>query len=192
MAHLTLSAALFAGCSSNPGAVIDNPTPIPAAAYPEAFDASAAVLRDAGFEVDRRDYRFGRVTTQPKGSPTALEIWKPDNTTTGQAISSTLGDLRRTVTVSFAPDPQHAAEWIAAAEQQPPPAYPLSVEVMLERMQVPQRRLNGSTRGTVFADLAEVPTELQNRGVNQSYWQPIGRDPHLEQRLLQDILSRLP
>ncbi len=175
-----LTAAIFAGCSTSASRdAIPTPPPLAAADYPAAFDASAAVLRDAGFGIDRRDFRFGKISTTPKGSPTILEAWKPDNTYADQALRSTLGDLRRTVTVSFTAPPDDADR------------YDLAVEVLVERLQIPARRMNGSTRGEVFADLAEVPEELQARGITGSYWQPIGRDVHLEQRLLQHILDRI-
>ena len=124
----------------------------------------------------------------PKGSPTLIEAWKPDNTYPDQALRSTLGDLRRTVAVSFTPnaDPAEASSTAATS----PTAYDLRVDVLVERLQVPQRRMNGNTRGQVFADLAEVPGELQARGITGQYWQPIGRDLHLEQRLLKEILER--
>ncbi|MEM9418674.1 MAG: hypothetical protein AAGA25_06395 [Planctomycetota bacterium] len=190
---LSLVVVVIAGCaSSNNAEVQDNPTALSVDDYPVAFQASADVLRDAGFSVDRRDFRFGKVSTKPKGSPTLIEAWKPDNTYADQSVRSTLGDLRRTVTVNFIPqnDEPHAdAESLPGAKRLVS-AYNLRVEVQVERFQIPQRRMNGSTNGVVFSDLAEVPEELQARGITQSYWEPIGRDIHLEQRLLQQILDR--
>lgn len=182
------------GCASSttPRTAVDPAASLPPSLYPQAFDAGAAVLRDAGFEVDRRDFRFGRITTKPKGSPTVLEFWKPDNRGADLALRSTLGDLRRTVTVHFTPEGVDAAEWIAAVRNnEVTPAYPLRVEVLLERLQVPARRMNGSTRSAVFADLAEVPAELRGRGITGQYWQPIGRDADLERRLQREVFDRL-
>lgn len=177
------------GCSSTAGPdTLTSPALITTTSYPIAFEASGAVLRDAGFGVDRQDYRFGKVSSKPKGSPTVIEAWKPDNTYPDQALRSTLGDLRRTVTVSFTPQ-QTAAE-AEPADGVIQNGYGIRVEVLVERLQVPERRMNGNTRGAVFADLAEVPEELQARGITGRYWQPIGRDVHLEQRLLRDILDR--
>ncbi|MBB6429795.1 hypothetical protein [Algisphaera agarilytica] len=188
---MSLTLGLAVGCAtSNDPAVQGNPAAITIADYPEAFQISAEVLRDAGFQVDRRDFRFGKVSTKPKGSPTLIEAWKPDNTYPDQSVRSTLGDLRRTVTVNFLPqnDAPHAD---AESAKRLVSTYDLRVEVLVERLQIPQRRMNGSTNGVVFADLAEVPEELQARGITQSYWEPIGRDVHLEQRLLQQILDRV-
>ncbi|MEM1107862.1 MAG: hypothetical protein AAGH99_04145 [Planctomycetota bacterium] len=166
-------------------------------AYPSAFAESQSVLRDLGFTIDRKDFRFGRVTSHPKGSPTVFEPWKADNTHADQAWASTLGDQRRTVVVSFTPEQDRETEVGGGKDRTEttpsgsPESYALSVEVLLERLQVPQRRMNGSAGGAVFADLAEVPEELQARGIVDQYWQPIGRDLHLEKRLLKQILARI-
>lgn len=185
------------GCATSTAPPPANPQPIDAAYYRATFDAGAEVLRDAGFRVDRRDFRFGVITSQPKGSPTVFEPWQPDNSDGDQAWQSTVGDLRRTVTLSFAPPRKPGPRNIetptssdAAAAGDPAAGYALRVEVLIERLQVPQRRLNGRTRGSVFADLSETPAELRRRGINGRYWQPIGRDVQLEARLLEKILAR--
>src|SRR5688572_16983036 len=53
-----------------------NPVEVDAAEYDRVFEASVDVLRDAGFRVNRRDYRFGDVVTYPDTSPTVFEPWK--------------------------------------------------------------------------------------------------------------------
>ena len=186
---LTLLAST--GCGSSPQQAIDGQR-IEASQYDRVFDASVGTLRDAGFDVDRRDHRFGRITSEPKGSPTVFEPWIGDNSTLDQTLSSTLGDLRRTVTVILEPSEGRSSAAAVADGEEPPAieAYALRVEVLLERQQVPERRLSGRTRGSVFADLDEVPQQLQQRGVEGSYWQPIGRDPQLESRLERRILDR--
>jgi hypothetical protein len=61
--------SVLGGCSSS--ATLENPQPVSAEAYRATFDASIDVLRDHGFVVGRQDYRFGRVTSQPRPSPVA-------------------------------------------------------------------------------------------------------------------------
>lgn len=139
------------------------------------------MLRDAGFQLNRQDFRFGRISSEPQGSPTVFEPWKSDNVRAEEAWLSTLGDLRRTVTISL--EPKETVELASA--------YGLRVEVVLERLQIPERRMDGRTQGSVFADLGEVPAELQDRGIRQRYWQPIGRDLALEQYLTQKILEQI-
>ena len=160
--------------------------------YDRAFAQSVAVLRDVGFVVDRQDHRFGQITTLPRPSPTIFEPWQPDHTYLDQAARATLGSLRRSARVSLAraTDPTDASTEAGPAAE-PPPGYALEVEVLIERLQVPTRRLSGTTRGSVFDDLDEIPAELQRRGVVGRYWQPVGRDVHLEARLRDRILRRL-
>lgn len=184
------------------------------AEYDRMYQASIDVLRDNGFRVDRRDYRFGRVTTEPIASPTAFEPWVNHNTTPTQTAQSTLDHLRRTVTVSLEPigseeiaaiedlgeSLEHEAEPMVTASPAPADAgsegpvesrpYRLRVEVLVENQQIPVRRLNGSVTGSRFSELAAVPSEWSSRNMPPVYWQPIGRDAHLEQRLARQIVER--
>lgn len=180
----TLAAVLLAvapaGCQR---AVVDtpNPQPIAADAYDRMYDASITVLRDHGFRVDRRDYRFGRITTHPLDSPTAVEPWRPQNTTASQAWQSTLDHLRRTASVFLEPPDDDA----------PDGHYLLRVEVLLERHAQPTRRLTGTGRRNVFSSLDSAPEEWRRRGIERRYWEPVGRDPHLEARLMRAINTRM-
>lgn len=166
------------GCN-RPRPEAQNPLTIDSLEYDRVYDAAIAALRDAGFRVDRQDYRFGRLTTFPQGSPTALEVWDPDNTTAAQAWQSTLVDLQRIARVFIDPLPGEE-----------PPAYDLRVEVILEQRQTPIRRMTGSISRNVFSSLEAVPTDWRQRGIDANYWQPVGRDTALEDRLLHDILHR--
>ena len=196
-AALLLAGTLSTGCASD-RAALDNPQPVAADAYPDVFARTVDVLRRQGFEIDRKDLRFGQITSLPKGSPTAFEPWIADNSTPGQAWQSTLGDLRRIVKISFEPAEATPVNSVVADEADDDSAssssaalgpYQVHVEVQLEQRQVTGRRLDGRTRGSVFADLAEPPQSLQDRGIDAQYWQPIGRDTPLEQRLLQAIFD---
>ena len=62
---------LIGGCAAKP-ATIDNPLSIKAAQYDDAYEAAKLVLREHGFDLDRQDYRFGRVSSQPLGAPSAV------------------------------------------------------------------------------------------------------------------------
>ena len=188
-----VAASLAVGCSPPPP--VPSPAPINPADYQTTFDAAARVLRDARFTVDRRDARFGQLTTEPKGSPTLFEPWVGDNVTTRQAAAATLGNLRRTVRVTLTPPPpgMHRQDISAVATTQPdhaatPPRYDLAVEVLLERYQSPARRMSGATKGAVFYNLDANPAELAARGITPAYWEPVGRDPDLEARLLRRIV----
>ena len=177
-------ALLVGGCTPPPP--VPTPAPVEPADYQSTFDAAARVLRDAGFAVDRRDARFGQITTMPKGSPTLLEPWVGDNVTAGRAAASTLGNLRRTVRVTLTP-PADAAP-TPPTDAAAPPHYDLAVEVLIERYQSPTRRMSGATRGSVFYNLSDNPAELAARRITPAYWEPVGRDPGLESRLLRRIV----
>lgn len=172
-----------AGCSRSI-VQADNPTPIKASEYRDTFEAAVQVLRDYGFTIDRRDYRFGRIITLPLGSPNLFEVWNPQNTTGHQAVESTLASERRRVNITITGRPGDADHADTHT------GYTLAVEVVLERKQIPTRRLAGSARRNVFSNLAAPPKDLIDRGVTASYWQPVGRDPYLEARLVRQIIER--
>lgn len=185
------------GCASRPAdSAPADPPMVAAADYEAALDATADVLRDRGFVVDRRDHRFGVVSTEPLGAATMFEVWKPNNVNADAAIRSTLNDQRRTVTVTLTPawdqaqGPDAEAETEAEAEANTPP-YLLSVEVQVERRQTVTRRVGGAPANRVFSYLDAAPVELQRRGIDDEFWRPLGRDPELENRIAQQITRRL-
>lgn len=172
------------GCQPSREA-LPNPMPITAAAYDPVYEAAAEVLRGAGFRLVVRDYRFGELVTAPRGSPTAVEIWHGDNTTLGQAMLSTLSDVRRQVRVELEPGERDQTE-----VSQDRWDYGIRLEVTMQRRRLPVRRLNGAVGRRMFSQLNAVPTEWAARGIEASYWETIGRDRHLEQRLLRRIADR--
>lgn len=161
--------------------VHDNPLAIDAEEYDRVYDAALTVLKDKGFALDRQDHRFGQITTHALGSPTFVELWRTTNTTMHQMAQSTLNDEQRFANVFL--ERLHGA---VGRDR-----YQLRVEVLVQRRQSPTRQMTGSTASRLLLhQLDDVPYELQQRGVNRSlYWQPIGRDPYLEQRLLADIIN---
>ncbi len=177
---LTLS-----GCS-RPIVQADNPSAIPERAYEPTFSTAIEVLRDNGFTIDRRDYRFGEITTMPLGSPNLFEVWNSQNTTNEQAVESTLASEQRRVKVRFTRLDTAAEPGSAEGGGR----YAIELEVMLERLQVPTRRLAGSARRNVFSNLAAPPRDLIDKGVTGNYWEAVGRDPLLEARLIRQITER--
>lgn len=175
---------LLAGCSR---AIVqsENPAPIDADQYRACFDEAVWVLRDNGFVIDRKDYRFGTITTRPLGSPNLFEPWHAQNTTADQAIESTLSSEQRTVSVTITEMP--ATDLTSQAGKT---GYTIEVNVTLQRQQAPTRRLAGSAQRNVFSNLAAPPRELADKGISGTYWEPVGRDPYLEARLMKQIIER--
>ncbi len=158
---------------------------IDAREYRRMFDAALLVLRDAGFVLDRRDYRFGIITTRPLFAPTIFEPWHARHTSSSTTLESTFNDQRRLVRVSLLP----AQPTLPDDATQPlnTDTYQLIVEVQLERRQHGLQRLEGS------ADAGHVISSMRrtDRANNQSdHWRAMGRDTALEERLLQQIVRR--
>jgi len=179
------------GCQT-PSTAADNPFEIDAREYDRIYEAAQLALADAGFRLDQRDYRFGRVTTMPLGSPTVFEPWHRSVTTGKQRLNATFSDERRTASVLLQPlYGESENQDIDLADASAPAAYNLYVEVLVERKQVPVHHLTGSTQGDhILVPLDESPRDYTRREIDSEYWLAVGRDPYLEQRLLADIVRR--
>jgi hypothetical protein len=192
---LLVLAAALAGCKSPRPA--PNPFEIDRAEYTRIFEAAQLVLHEEGFALGRRDYRFGIIETVPKQSPTIFEILKPDNTTAGQAVVATVNSQRRIVVITL--EPGGGATTRPATQPATGPAdlsaqadtYRLCVEVQIQQHEVPARQLSGSSTGyRTQTKLQEMPIELRDRGITESYWHTVDHDSLLEQRLLIAIVRR--
>lgn len=142
--------------------------------YPAVFEAAIETLRSHDYRIARRDYRFGTITTFPKEAATAAEFWIDDATTRTQRRADTLNAQQRTITVRV---------------EQPgeEPGYALTVEVLVQRLQRPERYLTHSAGNQITASHSAVPTHLSDRGITGPYAQDLERDPLLERRLLEAI-----
>lgn len=176
--------------------------------YSRLFEAACLVLEDMGFDVARRDYRFGRIASAPLNSPVVFEFWKPTHDRAfGSAMHSTINDQRRVARLFFEPaDTDHrptarqsagmAMPGLVAPDPQPqtpdpdpPPHYTLRVEVMIERLQQPARYMTHSAHRPA-ALLADIPAEVAAIGVHGPYWQPITRDDALAADILERTVRR--
>lgn len=193
MLGLTLA---FNGCQSDPSAsrapgLTTQPATNITAAFPtdqqiNALRQVVSVLRDAGYIVDRADYRQGVITTKPKGVTTAIEPWLADGLGGGEAWAATLSPMRRVVRVTSEPIELQDA----AADTDKQAMNTLRWEVQLERYTSPRRRVINASRGRVFSSLDELPEPWSKRGMTAVYWQPLGRDVLTEQQLAARITAR--
>lgn len=173
--------SLLTGCQS---AAVTAPQPGLAAMtfapeqYPAVHAAAVEVLREHGFRISRNDYRFGKVTTYPKESPTLAEFWIDDATTWDQRRSDTLNAQQRSAKIQI----DRASD---------PTVYELRVEVLVERLQRPERYLTHSATGQLSASYAGSPQHLRDRGIDGPYAQVLTRDPLLEARLLEAIKAAI-
>lgn len=133
----------------------------------------------------------GRIDTYPQTGATLLEPWRGDSVGFQERLESTLQSIRRTGTMRLVPDP---AGW--------------RIEVVvlkeLENMVRPMQATAGGASfrnddslyryGTPLPTLGQqvgdqprpVANPMQNIG-----WIPLGRDPLLEQKMLQQLLSQV-
>lgn len=156
--------------------------------YDRIYTAAVEALWDFGFRIDRRDHRFGRISTLPLGAATVVEPWHPQNSSTGQAVQATFLDLRRRVNVMLDPETSNKAAPLHTGEGQD---YLLRVEVLLEKRQLPTRGIINSGSGRLFTRLDAVPSEWKRRGITSSYWLSVGRDPQFEAKLVRQIVDRI-
>jgi len=155
--------------------------------YEATYDTAIDTLRDAGFRIARDDPRFGVITSYPKDAPTIFEPWVDDNSTYTQARDATLNDLRRVVTVKL----EALENTQDRTGERDNLQYELIVEVTVERRQEPTRYLTHSARGRIIAHYSEAPVRLAQRGLGETYWEPIGTDAHMANRLLEAINQRM-
>ncbi len=191
---LVMVLTTLSGCTT---ALITTPNPIQIdhTEYTRVYTASVEVLRDAGFRIDTHSHRFGIVTTYPKAAPTAFEPWHPDQSTPSKNWQSTFNHQRHHAMVTIEPvqslPPMDTPLQTKTHTQKTVTDYRIRIEVLVERRQTPTLYLTGSTVGHgVFGALTATPDEWRQRGIAGSYWQPLGRDAHLEQRLLAQIIRK--
>ena len=156
--------------------------------YPAVFEAAVETLRDNGYRIARRDYRFGTITTFPKEAATAAEFWIDDATTTAQRTADTLNAQQRTVTVKVASfkDGDTLANVLEDLNK-PDPTYHLTVEVLVQRLQRPDRYLTHSASPRITRAYTDTPMHLKDQGIDGPYAQKLDRDPLLERRLIEAI-----
>lgn len=186
-----LAAVSLGSCASSPrGGDAESTLEVFASDYGRFFQAAVLTLRDAGFQIDRHDYRFGRITTQPLPQATVFEPWRPSSAQATDPVRSTLNFQRLIASVSL--EPLAGAEATASVKTAkatlPAARYRLRVQVDIEQLQRPDSYVTGSTR--VMARYNRVPAELAERGVAGVYWEAIGQDEKMAHDLLQQILRR--
>jgi hypothetical protein len=213
LALMLLGLCMAAGCQTSSSTPPSNRFWIQASSYEPLYEASRQVLRERGFTLNQQNYRFGLITTEPTTAATLFEPFRANHATSRSAMRSTLRHTRRTVTVALEPadDIETVLEAQTAGEEDAPPTrpgevavepptvattqpanreYQIRVWVTVEAKQKPTRRLVGGGGERIFSSLDRVPERWQQRGIEGTYWQPIGRDRELEHKLLRAILRR--
>lgn len=191
--------SIFSGCSTSP--TIDT-IRVESANYDDAFDSVMNALRYEQYTLDRVDRRLGVITTVPQDSASIVEPWQNHNSTIGQAAESTLHHERRIIRVEFQPmsriDGNSGTAENSTAKNvplpinqvipSPAPIDPAEVNGLLyidvictiERGHMPGRQIQ--TTDLRRSNFTIDPT-LAERGIPNVFWEPIARDPYMEQRI---------
>ncbi|NJL30760.1 MAG: hypothetical protein HC898_03515 [Phycisphaerales bacterium] len=149
---------------------------VDASEYRRLFDAALLVLRDAGFTLDRRDYRMGVITTRPLAAPTIFEPWNSSRIASSKLVENTLNYQRLIVRIQLQPIPATATDTTTSAAITSAD-YQLIVTAMVERQQRPNQRLEGSTDPDQLVSAYRLHPLA---GDDRSRWQHQGHDPALD------------
>ena len=170
--------------------------------YDEFFDASLSLLRRYDFPPDRVDRTRGLIVSHPTTSGQFFEWWRIDSRGSYQVAESSLHTMRRIVTVNI--EPVTVSTGIPSGTGVPPaepvPAiadagdlYRIRVQVDKSRYTAPERQVT-TTSGILVMYSGNVPTVEGERGPQSRFaaWVPLGRDPLLEQFLLERLAKATP
>jgi hypothetical protein len=126
------------------------------------WEAAEETARDHHFTIDRRDQRFGLLTTHPVISKQWFEPWRKDASSADDVFVNSLGTLRRTIRFEFA---EEAGRFTAAPK------------VLVERYSVidPKYRAQESDAPTAYWYALGRDTGLERR-LAQAVQKRLARD----------------
>jgi hypothetical protein len=170
------------GCSSvalwlMPGPAATNPLVVPSADFETVWKESVAVVDDY-FDLASENRLSGTILTQPRIGATLLEPWSGDSVTLTDRFESTIQTIRRYSRITVKPAPGGG--------------FLVKVEVFkeLEDLGKPDRQSIGRAVfnndfpiNRTYEIVGPVPLPLQ--------WIPRGRDPKLEQVIVERLRNRL-
>lgn len=179
-----LALAAVAGCSSAPprsSTTQPSEVSVSNGDFDRLMNASEEVARDLLFLPAVRDYRAGLFRTVPTMSAQWFEFWRSDIRTGNDAAESSLGKVRRTLTVRIEKDASGA--------------FVARPDVLVERFSLAERRLTTAAGYRFIYRDRYVATgnSLTDAGIfaPDAYWYAIGNDPELERYVAEKIQARL-
>ena len=153
---------------------------VPARDYDALWRVCESVASDRLFDLDRRDYRNGILTTRPLLGGQLLEFWRSDIADPYSAAESNLASVRRTIQF----------EIVKRDDGQ----YEVHPKVVVERHTLQERRVTlGILNRNAFSGAAIYGYNDYDPNVSTAadYWHATRRDENLEARLAADIKARL-
>ena len=170
------------GCSAvalwlTPGPPATNPLVVPSSDFETVWKESVAVL-DEYFDIANENRLSRTIITQPRIGATMLEPWNGDTVDFGQRFEATIQTIRRHARITINPAPGGG--------------FLVKIEVFkeLEDLSKPDRQSMGRAvfnndfpLNRTYEIVGPVPLPQQ--------WIPRGRDPNLEQVILERLRYRL-
>lgn len=157
---------------------------VAAGQYPQAFEATKRVLRDAQFELQRIDAREGVITAAPRASSGFATPWIDHGTTFGDGTEGLAHFQQRSVRVVFMPLPDQELNDSAYAKVVDLRAFEgvlrADVSVTVERFTKPGRRVDST--GVDLMSFAEDPEALAS-GAQPAHTRVLREDPELAGRI---------
>jgi hypothetical protein len=148
------------------------------------FDASVETLRIYGFEIDRRDYREGLLTSKPLISKQLIEPWRRDSGSAGQVMENSMATIRRTVHF--------------VVDRQPDGTYSVTPKVLVERLTILEHRVTSAIQyRSIFAGPASmqsrtsVAADQPDELIPIRYFTPLYRDLPLEKQMAETLRNLL-
>lgn len=150
--------------------------------FEAVWQAALISLREHSFTPDRQDRRNGVIRTRGETSGVFGEFWRKDSTWGYQLAESSLHTVQRIVTVQVT--------------YLQPNEFQVEVEVNKQRWSLPERQVTGGiSAAAAFSSRLPLATGEFLRPADELRavrWVPLGRDGQLEERLLADILQKVP
>jgi hypothetical protein len=195
-ALLVCAAFLLSGCHAPAQPAGPSEIVLHVPDYDEFFDASMSLLRLYDFPPDRVDRTRGLIVSHPTTSGQFFEWWRVDARGPYQVAEASLHTMRRIVTVNIEPASGQAATGVPVVVETgkmpiPPDSgdlYRLRVQVDKSRYTAPERQVT-TTSGILVMYSGRIPTVEGERGPASRFaqWVPLGRDPLLEQFLVERL-----
>lgn len=141
------------------------------------WDGVQETLRKRGYRLDRVDREAGIVTTSPETSQHYFEFWRRDVNTRADFLEATMNTIQRWVEVTVSATADGSSE--------------VAVVVRKERLSSPDRQFNNT--GAAYKYFGEdLPSTTGKEKVTAAddRWIDRGRDPAMEQYLLNSIIAQ--
>jgi hypothetical protein len=152
------------------------------ASYDNIWKQGISILNDAGFVIDRQDYRLGVLTTKPLPSAQFIEFWKPQHASVTNAMENTVNNQRRSIRLS-----------ISKVEGKPE-FYEIGIQVLVERESNPSEQIGGPifVEGSGFGrNSVTLRSDYATPVVEEGRWSIVGHDPDTEAKLLDALFKRI-